>query len=152
MPARLSVTCRLNAFFRDSLAGTHFIAMDGELKDPKTGLRIDVQRGDTVCCGVDELNFQGLNNAHWRDYHGTKHWPELIAKYIDMGCERRDDERVVFIGIPTQVGNHSMYDIRFYKELRKILNEFGFRELGRPYRNRNSGNTIVALAGQMPVI
>lgn len=145
MPTRSNVTCRLNAKFQRALERTRF---DAGLQDTKLGHTIYVESGNTNCCGIEELDFQGLFK-YWDEYKNSNVWNELVAKYIKFSCEV-DDERVVFVGVPTRVGGGSIYDIDFYKKLRGTLNEFGFRELCKPYRNRNSGNTIVVLAGQMP--
>jgi hypothetical protein len=102
--------------------------------------------GGTNCCGIEELDFQAIQEI-WEEY--PKNWDELIARYVKATCEV-NDERVLFVGIPTRVGNNSMYTIAFYKKLRETLVKFGFKELCKPYRNQNSGNTIVVLAGQMP--
>lgn len=142
-----NVTCRLNAKFRKALEGTAFRLEDGEIYGNNSGKRIiGIDRGDTRCCGIEELDFQPLQEIH-EDY--SKNWEELVAKYVKGSCER-NDERVVFVGIPTRVGNHSMYHLAFYNRLRDTLEEFGFKPLCKPYRNANSGNTIVVLAGQMP--
>jgi hypothetical protein len=158
MPIRSNVICRLNASFRSALSRDYFkrsssYGWEEQVFRDKKGNEYSIRHGSTVCCGLDELDFGPLNDL-WKEtdllYKLTSNqWKELIAKYIKESCDRTD-ERVVFVGIPTRVGGDSMYDLDFYEKLRRTLNEFGFRELCHPYKNRNSGNDIVVLAGQMP--
>lgn len=146
-PTRSNVTCRLNAKFQAALNSSAFRHDDGIIYGVSSGSHIvDVSRGNTRCCGIEELDFQSLQNV-WENY--PKNWNELVAHYVKASCER-NDERVLFVGLPTKVGAHSMYTLKFYEKLRATLKEFGFKEVCKPYRNANSGNTIVVLAGQMP--
>ena len=158
MPTRSNVTCRLNNKYRRALSG-RFVEGSGSIydksnkKDYEGGFVTEIGRGEITCCGIDELDFQILNE-NWMDGEflqnlSRKDWNSLIACYI-KGSLENSDERILIVGIPVKVGESSMYNIDFYKRLRITLNEFGFRELCRPYRNRNSGNIIVVLAGQVP--
>lgn len=158
MPTRSNVICRLNANYRRALSG-RFSESGGSIYDKKCtssfdkGFVTEIGRGEVTCCGIDELDFQILNE-NWKESDfpqnlSKKDWDNLIALYI-KGTLETQDERILIVGIPVKVGQSSMYDIEFYKRLRITLNEFGFRELCKPYRNRNSGNTIVVLAGQVP--
>jgi hypothetical protein len=150
----LNVICRLNKKFTKALVDTDcFRIHDSDTIRKITDgdyVYFEVSRGETMCCGIEELDFTYLNE-NYRDALSLKNkdWNSLIAKYIKCTCDR-PDPRVVFVGIPTRVGSQSMYSIEFYKRLRKTLNEFGFRELCKPYKNLSSGNHIVVLAGQMP--
>lgn len=151
MQTRSSVTCRLNRSFRAALERNRFVTADGMILDPKNGHELYVRTGETICCGIDELDFQPLNEEYdeWVSKLSDSNFKELVARYVKASCEV-NDERVVFVGIPTSVGQSSMYNIAFYERLLDTLKTFGFRELCKPYRNRNSGNTITVLAGQMP--
>ena len=107
----------------------------------------------TQCCGIDELDFRDFgriiddeeNPIYKHDY-----FDELVAKMVDMQCSHKD-QRVLFVGLPTSIGEYSDYSIVVYEKIRKILKSFGFIELcPEPYKNNNSGNFITVLAGQMP--
>lgn len=145
----LNVTCKLNNKFKQALQGQYVSYSYGRILINDPNIDIELTLGETTCCGVDELNFQGIQENYEILALSEDHWKELIAKYIKGSCERAD-HRIVFVGIPTKVGYHSMYNLDFYKRLRHTLKEFGFKELCKPYRNGGSGNTIVVLAGQMP--
>jgi hypothetical protein len=149
-PTRLNVTCRLNSVFLAALEGNYFEHQtdSGEITDRKSENIIFVSNTDMSCCGIDEIDFQGLSKI-WDEYAKTTHWKELVARYIKASCDRVD-ERIVITGIPVKVGPHSQYHMPFYKKLLETLKEFGFRELCKPYRNANSRNTIIVLAGQIP--
>jgi hypothetical protein len=98
---------------------------------------------------MDELDFQGFQDYYDRYRDDQEGFEGIVAKIIAAGV-RQNDERVMVVGLPTSVSSGSMYNLEYYKKLRQTLLDFGFVELCKPYKNKNSGNTIVALAGQMP--
>ena len=158
MPTRSNVTCRLNNNYKQALKG-RFAAHGARIYEKQCksqhddGFITDIGKGDITCCGIDELDFQVLNE-NWIESEflqnlSSKDWNSLIACYI-QGSLDNVDERILIIGIPVKTGTSSMYNVDFYKRLRVTLNEFGFRELCKPYKNRNSGNIIVVLSGQVP--
>ena len=116
--------------------------------------------GYFVVCGIDklikditELNFQSLNTPRSLvaaiNLLPTAAFEELIACFI-RASEQHSDRRIVLVGIPTRVGNSSMYNLQFYEKLRETLHHFGFQEVCKPYKNESSSNTIVVLVAQMP--
>lgn len=100
---------------------------------------------------MDELNFQELQKYWDRYKDDAEAFEALVAKTIET-APRNDvsDKRVLVVGIPTKVGGDSQYNLDFYNKLREVLESFGFIALSAPYKNKNSGNTIVAMAGQLP--
>jgi hypothetical protein len=162
-----AVSCKLNVLFKRALRGERFYVGTTTEKNSwgssyvHTTLKDRKDRNMPVCvanvpgmrcCGMEELDFQQLQPA-WRHYSGKnklspENWQELVARYIKHPIDE-NDHRMLFAGIPVDVGGASMYDIEFYNDLRGTLVSFGFKELCEPYKNKNSGNTIVALAGQL---
>lgn len=144
-----AISCKLNKKFYDAKDRTQLEECNGTWSYKMTTIcRAQQYSKEPACCGLDELSFLSLN---W-DSHRVLTLPdevfeELIAKYISI--DPPDDHRIVFVGIPTRVGILSEYDIRFYRKLRRTLQSFGFVELSkRGYRNNNSDNIIIAMAGQ----
>jgi len=74
-----------------------------------------------------------------------------IASHISRFLlNQSTDSRMIFCGVPTAVMEGSQYNISFYLKARKALRRLGFREVGAPYKNENSGNEIVAMVVRMP--
>jgi hypothetical protein len=106
----------------------------------------DAAVADLQCCGISELNFQQL-----QDLYSSKYFEEIVAKHLGTIVNGLNDNRVLLVGMPTKVGDSSMYNIKFYRKLRKILLSFGFVELvDKPYKNGNSGNKVTVLACKIP--
>ena len=115
--------------------------------------------GNTQCCGIDELDFRllGEKNKGFDDdissenlLYKNSYFDEILAKIIMLQCTQKD-QRVLIVGVPTSVGNDSSYNLEAYEKILKTLKSFGFKELcSKPYKNKNSGNFITVLAGQMP--
>lgn len=163
MPTSSAVTCRLNSKFEEAVKNTRFYrgrhsergfygSYQVELLKDKEHPR---QKGPRfklpgmACCGLEELDFQGLQEF-WEKYKDNDvDFLNWVAKYI-RECIEEDDNRVLIVGIPVKVGNNTMYNIEFYTKLRSTLEEMGFVQMGKPYVNQNSKNTIVALVGQLP--
>lgn len=161
------VTCKLNSAYQRALEGKYFKFKRNQtlkeqnswsfyeriadvLYDTKTEtiVKIGHALGALECCGINELLCTEIQK-NVDQYIGTPHFPELIAKYIKYGVEQTD-QRVLIIGIPVKVGTNSVYNIKFYEALRETLEDFGFRQVGKPYKNSNSKNTIIAMVGQLP--
>lgn len=119
------------------------------VKDRKAASRIIQTRTRQLgCCGLNELDFTLLQTHYdWLEKESDKVFHEVVANYIRLSVPPQD-HRVVIVGIPTSVGGASQYNLNFYRRLRSTLKDFGFEEVGKPYRNSNSNNTIVALVGQ----
>lgn len=149
---------KLNETFEAALDSKRFYKGKGQdiyrnsvegLKDRKNPTRIIQARVRQLgCCGLNELDFTQMQ-AHydWYENESDKVFHEAVANYLRM-CVPPQDHRVVIVGIPTSVGGASQYNLNFYRRLRSTLKDFGFEEVGKPYRNSNSNNTIVALVGQ----
>lgn len=110
--------------------------------------------GHIDCCGITELNMGNLKPAHDR-YQDDGQFAELVAKYIERGVwwenDQRDNRILVFGGPISTPHAHSQYDVDFYKRLIEVLRSFNFKRVhAEPYKNKNSGNTIQVLVGQMP--
>jgi hypothetical protein len=98
---------------------------------------------------LEELNCTPLQGPYQRIYKKDEAgFISLVANYIKE-CFSEADNRVVIVGLPVKVGEHSQYDAEFYAALKNALLELGFVQVGKQYKNRNSGNTIVALVGQL---
>ena len=102
-----------------------------------------------ICCGLEEIDLQSFYKV-WCANANNEIKQEALAKLIESVNSETNDKRMMFIGIPTRVGIDSDYNIKYYRWVLKTLKSFGFKPLCRPYRNENSGNTIVVLAGQFP--
>ena len=74
---------------------------------------------------------------------------EVTAKYIHTAIVYRDC-RIVIVGIPIKVGKNSVYDVHRYKEISEVLKLFGFQPVGKPYKNSNSKNTMIAMVCKGP--
>lgn len=166
-----AATCKVNQRWHTALAGKrfkyetdyHFTVTSSYgggsydsykdvLKDCKKSavgtLAVEVSSiSGMACCGMEELTFESLQKS-WSKYQDDKDWPELVAKYIKSGLGE-EDNRILVVGVPVKVGASSQYNIDFYNRLRETLESFGFRQIGVPYKNSNSQNTIVVLAGQL---
>jgi hypothetical protein len=98
------------------------------------------------CCGISEIIFEHMQNtclwSRWTDLQ----WRRAISDAIKQSAS---DKRLLVVGIPTVVRAGSQYDIEFYRKVRKTLLSLGFQET-KPYKNKGSGNTIVAMIGQVP--
>lgn len=149
MPTRSSVICLLNSNYKKALSLDRFKIEDGSILDTKNDEHTHISTGSTECCGIDELNFTSIQDSEYENEFSNELWECFIAKYIKGSCTV-SDQRIVFVGLPVKVGNHSMYKMNFYEKLFKTLKKFGFRELCKPYKNKSSGNTITVLAGQIP--
>ena len=105
-------------------------------------------RGQTTCCGIDELNFLEAINRIDKD---TPEVRNIVAKVIHS--VNNNDKRVLFTGLPLKKprGGDTMYNFKNYAVLRKILLDFGFKQAHkRLYKNANSENMLSVLVGQMP--
>ncbi len=101
--------------------------------------------GETInCCGINELQFEGGEEM----MHAPKSSrEELVAKIIRNISS--SDKRVMIVGLPVRVQRGSNYNARYYRELRRILTNFGFQKVNnRPYRNSNSRNYLTVMVGQ----
>lgn len=105
-----------------------------------------------ACCGITELVFTPLQNGSNKYPENRDNFEQIVASYI-WNTVSNTDQRIVIVGIPTDVGNQSQYRLSFYTQLREVLIKFGFQETSStPYRNQNSKNKIIVLVGQMPTI
>lgn len=165
MPTPSAVTCKLNSRFVADLEnprfyrGSHMMTNEWNNaynykidvlrdKEHKT-VAIEFKEPGMQCCGLEELDMAAIQK-HWQIYRkDPASLRGLVAHYI-RECFKEKDSRVLIVGIPTKVGASSIYDIDYYTQLRETLGELGFVEVGQPYKNVNSGNTIVALVGQLP--
>lgn len=103
------------------------------------------------CCGITELDFQDIPTYRLRNLN-QEDFEELIAKYMQdrMSC---DDNRVFICGIPVHRNvardGSSMYDMQFYRRLKKTLEKFGALRINqRSYTNSNSKNKLFVYALQ----
>lgn len=119
----------------------------------------DIYLHEPGCCGIHELNMEDLGiNGEEYDEDGDKYvvpdYPfsvASIASHISSFLlDTVKDSRMIFCGVPTAVMEDSQYNISFYLKARKALRRLGFREVGAPYKNENSGNEIVAMVVRMP--
>jgi hypothetical protein len=160
MPRTSAISCKLNSKFASSdrfytktksVTGAYYsYPIEGLGDREKKHVLFEPSVPGCSCCGLEELDFTPLMK-HWETYQdeGDDVWMEMVSAYIQE-CFGENDNRVMFVGLPTKVGGGSMYNIDFYRRLRKVLKKIGFREVCRPYKNANSGNTIVVLVGQLP--
>lgn len=165
MPEPLNnISCKLNSTYLKALEDNRFYKgtktisgfyggyKETGLKDRKhpRDMLIDLTSHQLGCCGLHELDFNDMNRQ-WNDIKNKveEDFDKLIARYIDESIGPGDN-RMTFVGIPTRVGLNSQYNIEFYRKLRTTLKKFGYIELCEPYKNVNSGNYIIAMAGQLP--
>lgn len=155
-------TCKLNSRYQTAVNNPRIYYGSGAIDgwgNTGHGLRdrkhvkdlLKIRSNSLLCCGMDELNFQELQKYWDRYKDDAEAFEALVAKTIET-APRNDvsDKRVLVVGIPTKVGGDSQYNLDFYNKLREVLESFGFIALSAPYKNKNSGNTIVAMAGQLP--
>jgi len=96
------------------------------------------------CCGITELNFLALQD-YWFKFSKDRRKSALVL-YLAKQFEDYNDARVCLAGLPIKTGEHSDYSSKAYKEIRKYLLEWGFTKMvRRPYKNKNSQNTIDVL-------
>lgn len=108
----------------------------------------DDSYGGTMCCGIDELNFENVVEHITKDTPKARH---IIAKTIER-CSN-NDKRVLFVGLPLKKDGygHSQYAFKNYGVIRRILMDFGFVQAHkRLYKNANSSNMLSVLVGQFP--
>lgn len=104
------------------------------------------ERGSIACCGFNELVFTGCQSGYPSDLDDFKTWLAHGIAHV----MHRSSKHIFVVGIPTKVGSFSQYNMTFYERLHECLKEFGCKPIANPYVNKNSSNTIVVLAGQMP--
>lgn len=164
------VICKINDRFRTALEGKRFKhdpshsytkknswgsyeMCESVIKDCKSSAKgklvCKTHSIDSMnCCGMEELTFMELQTV-WNDYKEDSDWNELVARYIKSGIPEQNDHRILVVGIPVIVGTTSMYNLDFFTKVKETLEHFGFRQIGSQYKNQNSGNTIIAMAGQL---
>lgn len=160
MPSSASVNCKLNARFKAAVKNERFYTgtkAQGVYGVSSSGLKDRSNRnffaantmGSMKCCGLRELDFQGLSKTNYHENPNKEAFAEAVASYIKMQAYE-EDNRVVIVGIPSRVRASSQYNVGFYDRLREVLLNFGFKQMCEAYQNMNSSNDIVALVGQMP--
>lgn len=160
------ISCKLNSSFTKDLELKSISIKKKRYTDPYYGERyaiptlkdsrfkdaqisIDIFSGQ--CCGITEIVFAKLYNL-WKEHYQNKlkKFSQILAKYITAQLKHKD-QRIVFCGLPVEVGNGSQYDINFYNDIKTCLLGWGFVQLStEPYLNKNSKNKILVFAGQIP--
>lgn len=143
-------SCKLNQHFKKALKHEKIEIAWGEVfydsGDGDDDRFMNLSHG-LMCCGVTELNLTDFFRF-WIDHRRDNNLLESALASLIKGAA--GDKRILIVGLPTRVSENSEYDIKYYRWLRKTFLSFGFRSLCKPYRNENSGNNIVVLAGQLP--
>ena len=99
-----------------------------------------------LCCGISELCTGCAISA---DNPYNRH---MLAKRISQ-LSGNSDKRIFFTGLPMRkVGEgSSVYNFKNYKVIRKILLDFGMKQVTpKFYKNINSNNMLSVLVGQCP--
>ena len=103
------------------------------------------ERGNSIqCCGINELiTGDSINKDNLKNRH-------TLASRINSLYN--DDKRVFITGLPVSKpsGNGSEYNFKNYKIIRKILLDFGMKQVAPLYLNSNSQNKLAVLVGQFP--
>lgn len=148
-------SCKLNKKYTSAIKSKRFVIEQNRYENYLQDTTVEYLGGPTLCstgmtcCGLDELDFTRCQD-HWDRYKNNKKvFLEWISCYIHWSVGQ-SDKRILIVGIPTKVSTHSQYDIAFYRLLAYTLKSIGFKQVGSPYKNENSSNTIVALVGQLP--
>lgn len=161
-----SFNCKLNSYYKSLQKEDNFrILRDRETTWGDYASEIINKNGETICsmysgdagrntncCGIDELVFLDVSKEHF-EMKNKKIFDEFTAKYIKYSIfyEESKDKRVVFIGLPVKVKSNSVYNSDYYIRLRASLERLGFVKLNaRPYKNKNSSNSLTVMAGQFP--
>lgn len=144
-----NISCRLKKLRADGAISKHYVAVEGG-----------------SCCGVSEITWQeaidqllrSKTGDSWQ-YHpdqmrraANKVTDSEVRALIRNAISQIIDERMVHTGIPSDLhkDRHSDYwaYMPVYAKLIALLPEFGFKQVGKPYINKNSGNKIVVFIGK----
>ena len=98
------------------------------------------EAGTTSCCGISELDLNELINIY--DAFKKKDNPfHLVNADIKHQLRGVKDKRLVLC---------SVLQNKNYEWMIPHLKKLGFRQLGEPYKNENSGNVVIPFAARMP--
>jgi len=106
--------------------------------------RVHFEEGDyshMMCCGITELSFESLFEDEDLNSLSQGAFEEVIALHINARAQAKDHRMLIASGI---VGCLA------YDRLKEVLSKFGFRQVHRrAYTNKNSGNRIWVMVGQL---
>lgn len=144
-------SCKLNSKYKKALnwvpakkkvLQTNF---DEDDYDDNNEDHIWVDHNNLDCCGISEIT---IGDVVSRDTPKNRKSLAQNIREINIG-----DKRTFIIGLPLSKvgGGSSDYNFKNYRVIRKILLDFGMKQITpRTYVNKNSNNRLSVLVGQLP--